>query len=99
MTHLETNAFKNTTLNQTTDEPRCPLTTESEDRFVMFPIKDQAIWQMYKKHESTFWVAEEIDLSKDLDHWYHRMNDNERHYIKNVLAFFTKINYKILFDC
>ena len=88
MTHLETNAFKNTTLNQTTDEPRCPLTTESEDRFVMFPIKDQAIWQMYKKQVECFWRAEEVDLSKDLLSWA-SLSSDERNFIKVVIAFFA----------
>jgi len=88
MTHLETNAFKNTTLNQTTDEPRCPLTTESEDRFVMFPIKDQSIWQMYKKQVECFWRAEEVDLSKDLLSWA-SLSSDERNFIKVVIAFFA----------
>ena len=69
-----------------------PILTPNPQRFVLFPIQNHEIWQMYKKHESTFWVAEEIDLSKDLDHWYHRMNDNERHFIGHVLAFFASFD-------
>lgn len=61
---------------------------ESDNRFVLFPIKHKAIWEMYKKHVQAFWVAEEIDLSQDLVHW-EKLNDDERHFIKHVLAFFA----------
>lgn len=47
------------------------------------------IWQMYKKAEASFWVAEEIDLSKDINDWNNRMNDDERYFISHVLAFFA----------
>ncbi|KIY53485.1 ribonucleotide reductase [Fistulina hepatica ATCC 64428] len=66
-----------------------PLLKESRKRFVLFPIQYHEIWQMYKKHEASFWTAEEMDLSKDLHHWNSRMNDNERHFISHVLAFFA----------
>lgn len=65
-----------------------PLLTEDDNRFVMFPIKDDSIWKMYKKQMDCFWRAEEIDLSKDLEHW-NDLTDNERHFIKMVLAFFA----------
>tara|TARA_A100001011_G_scaffold188224_1_gene196826 strand:+ start:896 stop:1873 length:978 start_codon:yes stop_codon:yes gene_type:complete len=65
-----------------------PLLTEDDNRFVMFPIQDDAIWKMYKKQMDCFWRAEEIDLSKDLEHWS-KLTDNERHFIKMVLAFFA----------
>jgi len=65
-----------------------PLLTEDDSRFVMFPIKDQDIWEMYKKQVECFWRAEEVDLSKDLASWA-TLNDDERHYIKMVLAFFA----------
>ena len=64
------------------------LLQENKDRFVLFPIKYHKIWEMYKKHEACFWTAEEIDLSPDLKDWQ-RLNDNERYFIKNVLAFFA----------
>tara|TARA_B100001094_G_scaffold333477_1_gene413304 strand:+ start:2549 stop:3472 length:924 start_codon:yes stop_codon:yes gene_type:complete len=54
----------------------------------MFPIQDDAIWKMYKKQMDCFWRAEEIDLSKDLEHWS-KLTDNERHFLKMVLAFFA----------
>ncbi len=65
-----------------------PILTENPGRFVIFPIQHDDIWQMYKKHESTFWTAEEINLTEDMQDW-ERLSDNERHFIKNVLAFFA----------
>lgn len=61
---------------------------ESDNRFVLFPIKHKEIWEMYKQHVQAFWVAEEIDLSQDQVHW-EKLNDDERHFIKHVLAFFA----------
>ncbi|KAJ2374838.1 Ribonucleotide-diphosphate reductase (RNR), small subunit [Coemansia sp. RSA 2611] len=66
-----------------------PILRPNPDRFVMFPIKYHEIWEMYKKHEASFWTAEEIDLSQDMGHWDNRLTDNERHFIKYVLAFFA----------
>ncbi len=66
-----------------------PILRENKDRFVLFPIKHDDIWQMYKKAEASFWTAEEIDLSADLVDWAERLNDDERHFIKHVLAFFA----------
>jgi len=66
-----------------------PLLKESRRRFVLFPIQYHEIWQMYKKAEASFWTAEEMDLSKDLHDWHNRLNDNERHFISHVLAFFA----------
>ena len=64
------------------------LLTENPNRFVMFPLSDKPIWDMYKKQMDCFWRAEEIDLSQDLSHW-ESLNDNEKHFIKMVLAFFA----------
>ncbi|TFK43650.1 beta subunit of ribonucleotide reductase [Crucibulum laeve] len=66
-----------------------PLLKESKRRFVLFPIQYHEIWQMYKKAEASFWTAEEMDLSKDIHDWTNRLNDNERHFISHVLAFFA----------
>jgi ribonucleoside-diphosphate reductase subunit M2 len=66
-----------------------PLLKESQRRFVLFPIQFNEIWQMYKKAEASFWTAEEMDLSKDLHDWENKLNDNERHFISHVLAFFA----------
>lgn len=62
---------------------------ENKDRFVMFPLKYNDIWEMYKMAEHSFWTAEEIDLAQDLTDWNEKLNDNERHFIKMVLAFFA----------
>ncbi|KAF7967575.1 hypothetical protein HWV62_33731 [Athelia sp. TMB] len=66
-----------------------PLLRESKRRFVLFPIQYHEIWQMYKKAEASFWTAEEMDLSKDIHDWTNKLNDNERHFISHVLAFFA----------
>ena len=65
-----------------------PLLTPDDNRFVMFPIKDQQIWNMYKKQVDCFWRAEEIDLSKDLTHW-DTLNTDEKYFISMILAFFA----------
>lgn len=66
-----------------------PILEENKDRFVLFPITHPAIWQMYKKAEASFWTAEEIDLSSDLLDWNRKLNHDEQHFIKHVLAFFA----------
>jgi ribonucleoside-diphosphate reductase beta chain len=66
-----------------------PILRENKDRFVLFPIKHSDIWSFYKQSVACFWVAEEIDLSADLHDWNEKLNDNERHFIKQVLAFFA----------
>ncbi|XP_028733529.1 ribonucleoside-diphosphate reductase subunit M2 isoform X2 [Peromyscus leucopus] len=65
-----------------------PLLRENPHRFVIFPIKYHDIWQMYKKAEASFWTAEEVDLSKDIQHW-EALKPDERHFISHVLAFFA----------
>ena len=65
-----------------------PILKENPNRFVLFPIQNDAVWQMYKKAEASFWTAEEIDLGQDLKDW-EGLNDGERHFISHVLAFFA----------
>jgi len=65
-----------------------PLLAPDDNRFVMFPIKYDDIWQMYKKQVDCFWRAEEIDLTKDLTHW-ETLNDDEKYFISMILAFFA----------
>ena len=65
-----------------------PILKENKDRFVLFPIEKDDIWQFYKKAEASFWTAEEIDLGQDLKDW-NNLNDGERHFITHVLAFFA----------
>jgi len=65
-----------------------PLLMENKHRWVMFPLQYPEIWEMYKKHEASFWTAEEIDLAQDMRDWDGLSND-EQHFIKHVLAFFA----------
>ncbi|KAK3268728.1 Ribonucleoside-diphosphate reductase small chain B [Cymbomonas tetramitiformis] len=65
-----------------------PLLEENDDRFTMFPINHNDIWEMYKKAEASFWTAEEVDLSTDLKHW-EGLTDDEKHFISHILAFFA----------
>jgi ribonucleotide reductase beta subunit family protein with ferritin-like domain len=64
------------------------LLDEQQNRYVIFPIQHKPFWEMYKKAEANFWTAEELDLSKDLVDW-NKLNDNEKYYIKHILAFFA----------
>jgi ribonucleoside-diphosphate reductase beta chain len=64
------------------------LLKENKDRFVLFPIKYDEIWAMYKQAENSFWTAEEVDLSADLKDW-EKLNEGEKHFVTNVLAFFA----------
>lgn len=66
-----------------------PLLQENGQRFVLFPIKYNEVWQMYKKAEASFWTAEEIDLSKDLHDWNNKLTDDEKYFISHILAFFA----------
>ena len=61
---------------------------ENPNRFVIFPIQFNDIWEYYKMHQAAFWTAEEIDLSNDIRDW-ENLSDNERYFIKNVLSFFA----------
>ncbi|NWT03208.1 RIR2 reductase, partial [Mionectes macconnelli] len=65
-----------------------PLLRENPRRFVIFPIQYHDIWQMYKKAEASFWTAEEVDLSKDIQHW-ESLKPEEKYFISHVLAFFA----------
>lgn len=66
-----------------------PILIENPNRFVIFPIQHHDLWEFYKKAEASFWTAEEIDLAADLVDWRTKLNDDERYFIKNVLAFFA----------
>jgi len=66
-----------------------PILEENKNRFVLFPIQHDDIWSFYKRAEASFWTAEEIDLQPDLIDWENKLNDNERHFVKHVLAFFA----------
>lgn len=66
-----------------------PILQDNPGRFVIFPIQHHDIWRFYKLSQSNFWTAEEIDLQQDLVDWSTKLNDDERHFIKHVLAFFA----------
>ena len=66
-----------------------PILQENKDRFVIFPIKHHDLWEWYKKCEACFWTAEEIDLHQDLADWNGKLNDDEKYFIKHILAFFA----------
>jgi ribonucleoside-diphosphate reductase beta chain len=66
-----------------------PILTPNEGRFVLFPIQHDDIWAFYKKAEASFWTAEEIDMSADIIDWENKLNENEKHFIKHILAFFA----------
>mmetsp|Transcript_75460 Transcript_75460/g.170811 ORF Transcript_75460/g.170811 Transcript_75460/m.170811 type:complete len:516 (+) Transcript_75460:90-1637(+) len=69
-------------------EKKDPLLQENPQRWVMFPIQYPEVWEMYKKHEASFWTAEEVDLSQDGKDW-ENLADQEQHFLKHVLAFFA----------
>ncbi len=66
-----------------------PILQENKNRFVIFPIKHHDIWEFYKSMEASFWTAEEIDLSQDLNDWNNKLSDDEKYFIKHILAFFA----------
>lgn len=85
----KTQANLNEILPEKTSLPVEPILKESNDRFVIFPIKHKEIWEMYKQAEASFWTAEEIDLHQDMNDWENKLTADERHFIKHVLAFFA----------
>ncbi|PCJ92841.1 MAG: ribonucleoside-diphosphate reductase [Flavobacteriaceae bacterium] len=66
-----------------------PILQENKNRFVIFPIQHHDLWEWYKKQEACIWTAEEIDLHQDLSDWNNKLNDDERYFIKHILAFFA----------
>jgi ribonucleotide reductase beta subunit family protein with ferritin-like domain len=64
------------------------LLKKNSNRFVLFPIVHNDIYELYKKAESSFWTANEIDLGKDMNDW-EKLNNNEQNFIKNVIGFFA----------
>ncbi|MEL4457008.1 ribonucleotide-diphosphate reductase subunit beta [Lutimonas vermicola] len=66
-----------------------PILRPNKDRFVIFPIQHKDIWDWYKKQEASFWTAEEIDLEQDVIDWENKLSDEEKYFIKHILAFFA----------
>ena len=65
------------------------LTCEDEKRYVIFPIRHQDMWDMYKKAQAMDWRAEEIDFSQDSNDWENKINDNEKYFIENTCLLYT----------
>lgn len=66
-----------------------PILEPNNNRFVLFPIQHDDIWSFYKRAQASNWTAEEMDLGVDIFDWENKLNDNERHFIKHILAFFA----------
>lgn len=66
-----------------------PILQENPDRFVLFPIIHQDLWDLYQEQQSAQWTVEELDIAQDVSHWKNKLTDNERMFIKNVLSFFA----------
>ncbi|EIE25942.1 ribonucleoside-diphosphate reductase small chain C [Coccomyxa subellipsoidea C-169] len=75
----------NSSRNEESDEP---LLSPNGDRFVMYPVRYQGVFEMYKKAVASFWTVEEVDLSQDMRDW-EKLSDDERHFITHILAFFA----------
>ena len=70
-----------------------PILDPNNFRGHLFPIKYQDIWDIRQKHKASFWTAEEVDLVSDLNDWNNKLNDDERYFIKMVIAFFAKSDF------
>ncbi|APZ46449.1 ribonucleoside-diphosphate reductase [Polaribacter reichenbachii] len=66
-----------------------PILQPNDSRFVIFPIQHNDLWEWYKKQQACFWTAEEIDLHSDIVDWTTKLTDDERYFIKHILAFFA----------
>lgn len=82
---LMSKIYNNKTIEKNTDEY---LLNPENNRLTVYPIQNELIWNAYKKQQAAFWTSEEIDLSKDYDHFV-KLNPNEQHFIKMILAFFS----------
>ena len=66
-----------------------PILEPNDNRFVIFPIQHDDLWDWYKKQQACIWTAEEIDLSEDVIDWKNKLSEDERYFIKHILAFFA----------
>jgi ribonucleoside-diphosphate reductase beta chain len=66
-----------------------PILVNNPNRFVLFPIEHHDIWEAYKTQQAMIWTAEEIDFQQDITDWENKLTDDERYFIKHVLAFFA----------
>jgi ribonucleotide reductase beta subunit family protein with ferritin-like domain len=89
MSSVAASAYAYASRRRTSDlEAKEPLLC-AEQRLTVYPLVHMDIWQHYKRQLASFWTPEEVDFSKDREHWLHRLTDDERHFIKSVLAFFA----------
>lgn len=65
------------------------LLDQGAKKYTIFPLQQPEIWQMYKKAEASFWTTEEITLTDDINDWKNKLNDDEKHFVKQVLSFFA----------
>ncbi|KAG8373026.1 hypothetical protein BUALT_Bualt12G0128100 [Buddleja alternifolia] len=70
------------------EEEEEPILMEQSQKYCMFPIKYPQLWEMYKKSMASFWTAEEVDLSQDVQQW-EALSRSEKHFISHILAFFA----------
>lgn len=70
------------------EEEEEPILKDESHRFCMFPIRYTQLWEMYKKAQASFWTAEEVDLSTDVQQW-ETLSDSEKHFVSHVLAYFA----------
>jgi ribonucleotide reductase beta subunit family protein with ferritin-like domain len=76
-------------MNNITEHSDFKLLNDESNPFTVFPILNHVVWDMYKKQVMSFWTVEEVDLAKDKEDWNNKLNDNEREFIKKILAFFA----------
>jgi len=95
MEDYNTNIYRknlNTKLNRSSERVTADYTeyllNPENNRLTIYPIKNQSIWSAYKTQQAAFWTAEEIDFSKDYGDFI-KLNPNEQHFVKMVLAFFS----------
>jgi len=77
------------TVNESSEQIVEPILTENPGRFVILPIKHPDIWEQYKVTQEMIWTAEELDLAPDVHDWENKLNEDEKYFIKNILAFFA----------
>ena len=65
-----------------------PILAENPHRFTLFPIQYPDLYEYYQKALAAFWTPSEISLADDIDDWA-KLSDDERYFIKHVLAFFA----------
>lgn len=86
---MQSSVLNSAILEKYSSDKSTGLNAKRLNRYVIFPIQDREVWEFYKKQEANIWTAEEVDMSTDVIQWNTVLNEDERHYIKHVLAFFA----------